>query len=940
MEDIRPTARWANRMLRPLASIYRRLEKHQEIVSIIGANTKYKGKLDARNVTPAAVSNGAQVGDEGPDLEGGDHDPAWVPGRQVKRRIRHKYTTRGEGKGERRKNRVCMRSPEVNRTLPGAIEIATPLIMGKSMRAVAPTSLQNRKSLFAPPSTVPAASSGDLSEGPKPLRRKKDPSLFKYQGTWKEVLDKSGDTGLIDIARFLNRIFLKFLTNTRVSNGPLQHNQGTRTLLSMAVRRLPEFIAEEQRLQEEEEDMDEDIDMCDAYFTELETHYAPSGNGWQPLREAVRAQGIHLVAEMLKQKWLTRPVACRLLEECMHQAEYDAFETLLSGYLATVESYDYPTALNSPRLTDQCTDPVQLLNAYYFESSRSLSYVFAELAKLLLRRAIPPEWMITTLWKKCVDDAVVSLSTDDGDSAAAAHLIEAVIVAASCSFPAIDGSLDMANMSYPVGRQRGTRASAASEAASLAKRVPCPIPVQDALSNLTVSLVTVLCGMCMVRSRRSLAADQKDINAKMKSIVGSLVLMVQRSIKASSVDPKAGNPPTSQSLRCGCILLGYCLLLFDGWVSSEGGLEPIYLRPLQMMESFFSSLAAQQKTVKELAVLVRQVFYCYERATKGEEGTSVSRMMRTRISQLLEMKGIRGVSEFLAKVAVEAAMDYAESTLETEDHVWALEVQEKVASSQTLQKGGGSGDDNETRHVTAAAMDLYRWEESIEEWVAKTPAVPRPKKTLLPLRTTSVTRKTSAVVIACSTDSSASALESRSSVTSSPPPSIKRHPSRKEGRDEEEEDLEWRPRKRLRAFRVAAATERRAVPEPSSFTTTTVTKHRRSERAALREMRHAANLTDPGLSRRRQPSSKVEVVIINHKHQQGPAAAQGESCRPVPANMDQCIPSHCSMQARHVSRVSSSDQGCRTRTLSTPITRRKAVIPCSQDESDDELSFL
>ncbi|OJJ76159.1 hypothetical protein ASPBRDRAFT_38561 [Aspergillus brasiliensis CBS 101740] len=916
MEDIRPTAKWANRMLRPLTSIHHRLQKHYEIRNSI-IDTKLKARPDQdpdRSQPPPIKKSGPETGcnlsDEEPD------DPAWIPGNRGNRRPRHNYSNRGQ-RNARRRSRLLIKSPEVQRTLPGAIEIATPLITGTAP-GPAETTLSIRKQLFR----IPPESDVGANDRRRQSRTN-NPSFPAYQGSWKEILDLSDDPGLVDIARFLDRMLVKFLKNTRPVPVGIQ-GCGARSLLSMAARRLPDFIADEQRLQDEAEP-DEDVDMCDAYFTELEAQYAPGGGGWQPLREAVRAQGIHLISEMMQ--WVPKSAACRLLEECVEHGELDAFESLTSQYLTTIKTYDYPTTFEPPRPTGHCDDPIYILRNYYSKASERRYFVYDEIAKLLSRGALPPEWMVTMRWKKCADGAIRSLSI--GESTAATRVIEAIILSSAGIYPAATDSL--------VARSKGIRVRPKDTRASVKNPVPedqspCPVPIQDALSNLSASLVTALCGMYMARSQASGVNDMTGL--KVRHLVGTLSFGVQRAIGLVHSDRELEGP-SFQVLRRGYILLGEWTLQ-----CSEGStLEVIGSR--ETLESFCLSLVHQQDAVKQLAEFVQQVFHCCGHARKN--AARIPREIRAIVWRLAQLTTTRGISLLLAKVAAETAMALAEITLDVDDHTWALEIQGQAASSQQRH----------AQHSASAALahvpsHLYRWEESIGEWVASTPVAKR----LAPRKVDGASSP--ATTARCSTSSRSPSPEpsekAASSVTSSAP-SI----SGKRGRGTND----WRPSspKRLRSSsRLMAAAPVTASASPAmrgrvaasapiaARTRTALHDLPQAKNSALKQHknRQPGPIT-PSVSRADpiKLTPQIEVVIINQpvSVKQPPirTASKGrqQPQQPQPQQPQPQLPSHPTL----IPTTPAEMQGPRrsTRTRPPPVQR---VIPDSDDDSEDELSFL
>lgn len=932
MEDIRPTARWGKRVLRPLTSIYRRLEKYRESQSHVAIQQRQKELSETNGAQFSRPSKAVGDDDNYSDSESGRDDPSWIPGKTDKRRIKHRYTSRGEGHRGRPRSRLVIRSPEVQKTLPGAIEIGTPLITGKL-----PETLPRGK----PPlyGSIPMSSAESGANQAGKTVKLKDFNCPGHKGWWREVLDLSNDPGFIDIAHCLDRVFLKFLENTRVPDSCRPEGRGkTPSLLSMVMRRLPQFIAEEQRIYDESTE-DEDVDMCDAYFTELEAFYGFESGGWPPLREAVRAQGIHLVSEMFRKKWVISPVACRLLEECIYRREYDALETILSNQLLTIESYDHPKAFHTSKLHDPpCNDTFEVLNMYFWWSSGRMSYVFDEVAKLLLRGALPPEWMVTVSWKKCMEEAIGSLSRNDGNSAAATRLIEAVILSASGIYPTRNapGPPMNSNSLRHIG-QRDTRSSAVNRDNLPTTQSPCPLPIQDALNNLVLSLVTALCGMHIVRS--SDTPDGENLaSTKIRDIVKGLAFMVQREIEIRPLLCKS-EISTFQSFRRGCVLLGnYLLQCGNPSLSTTAEQSDPFLT--RNLEAFFQSLADQQDMIKELSVLVGQVVRCCERASERSRSPT-SQEVRANLSHFVEKDYVRSLSLFLGKVAVEVAMDFAQSSQDPEDHAFAAEIQEKVAACQRqfeLQNN------DRKQHCAERTTGSFRWEESIGEWVASTPV---PKITArAPLKPLVIIPKRQSSPVQLSSSNVHSSSPSRdyvSSITStSPSVSIKRKlrddgpPEKVEKKARTASFARTEPPNSYPKVYNDDATDKDDLQEPSPFdgacdldlplTVTTV----RTRRSALREVATAnqQNLGMGNAKPRRNPG--FEVVVVNKKKEPTIAAKQVEQLRER-------------VRKRGRPRKSEPLKPDPPRKVIAPplAPRRPLVIPCSQDdESEDELSFL
>ena len=110
MDDVQSTAKWANRMLRPLTSIYRRLEKHHETLAIIAAESKLSDQEDNINEEGLDVVQATTAPEVWSDAD--EDDPVWVPGKKpAQRRTRHRYSGREESRTGKKRARLAIHSP-------------------------------------------------------------------------------------------------------------------------------------------------------------------------------------------------------------------------------------------------------------------------------------------------------------------------------------------------------------------------------------------------------------------------------------------------------------------------------------------------------------------------------------------------------------------------------------------------------------------------------------------------------------------------------------------------------------------------------------------------------------------------------------------------------------------------------------------------------------
>ncbi|KAJ5132494.1 hypothetical protein N7448_006652 [Penicillium atrosanguineum] len=911
MDDIQPTARWANRMLRPLTSIYRRLEKHHETLATIAVDSRIKAEIEDIDKHTPPIAEPVNTRDTLSGSDADEDDPVWIPGKKPEqRRNKHNYSGRGQGKGGRKRTRLSINSPEAPRTLPGAIELATPLITGK--RWEIPSSARSQFSI----------------ERRNEVHRKGQQQAFRdryslHKSPWQTLLDQS-DSGFADIAHNLDRVLQNFLCNTRVvqrgTNGTLaKPERGARSLLSMVARSLPEFIAREQDAQNDMEH-DGEEDMYDAYYTELESFYAPHGRGWKPLREAVRAQGIHMVSTMIQNKWVTDPIACALVEKCGPN-ELDACESLLSTFLSTRTKYHYPLALKSdtePRIGD----PILLLRKYTRYGSASRSFIFDELAKLLIRGVLPPEWMATKHWNSWMTRATISFSKGDSDCAAASQLIEAVLVSASDIRPAPEAPNPKRRLRAKLRATggRATRASFGGPASKVETIRPCPVPIEDALSNHITSLLAALCGMHISRSR-----DLEDVESFDGTKAGHIINYLSFNLeKDMALRPMSHviNLTSHQLFRRGCILLANCLLQCND--AALTGVSPCMMISNPRLDKHCDMLASRADLVKELALFVRQAFRCFGSATDNERLYTAQEIRRI-ISQFPRLAQASSLSALLCQVAIESAMGFAEGTGEPDDHVWAVEIQETVIA---LRNGRESSPESTDESDEQGLRRGYRWEESIGEWVARTPAAKsNPGPSVVVRRRTSLALPM--LCNPCSTDSSSPESDRfegpASSLTSSPSSAGTK---RDYGEFDSSPLRPVRSRPSARGIVIANSEERSCGARSSSpdidirSPSLEPVPH---ERRILRDVSNQNTIPRATPKSLKRPSA-VEVVIFNKKQARTSDQTSQFSSEPHQKQVHRAVERRRSGPPR-ISNIPAAAQ-------------RRSIIPCSEDDSDDELSFI
>ncbi|EEQ27937.1 conserved hypothetical protein [Microsporum canis CBS 113480] len=396
--------RWCNRALRPLTSIYLRLEKHWKISPLRDEEyirRAYGGGGEGSFDRIQNARRSASGSTDASDSESSKEDPTWVPGDAVRKPIKHRYSGRRDRPRTNVRSKVVVKSPEAEKLQPGQLTIATPLILGKRR--------------MINPEKAPAPDD-DSSTGNETFQKQKIFSYSKHKSlgnSWSlseiahGIEDTYNDPSYVAIVQ---TIFSAWDTFLRMST-PRQnhHDRGAKSLLSMALSTTSKYILQEQERVNSLEDKGEETDVAGFIITELEKMYAMGNNGWKPLKELVRSHGIHLMCEAIRKRWLSPQLSRRIVLQSFSLSAHDAAAALLSALIS---------------LSPVIPPPIRL-DCNLFKSSHSVALCTLE--------TLPAEWLATNSMKYYLTAALQSLAIGDEHSFASLRLISSAILAAAGS---------------------------------------------------------------------------------------------------------------------------------------------------------------------------------------------------------------------------------------------------------------------------------------------------------------------------------------------------------------------------------------------------------------------------------------------------------------------------------------------------------------------------
>ncbi|EEP82653.1 predicted protein [Uncinocarpus reesii 1704] len=703
------TSKWCNRALRPLTSAILRLEKHCRTASIQPDELVPKSADNPLNGSRSKKDGGRTSGGTGAsDSESARDDPTWIPGNAGagRKRVKHKYSSHKESSRGNPKSRLrrSIRSPEAEKLQPGEFTVATPLILGKKKCAVE----ENRH--FGTTCQVVEPRLNEAAP-PNPLKNKSIRNGYPAHIPVADI-DVYGDPSYISMVGGILNAFDTFLKITSIEQNPHQVNRAP-SLLSMALNKTSEYIFHEQARLDNAEDNKEDIDVADIFFTELEDTYAASDQGWRPLRALVRAHGIRLVCETIRKRLIHPRLGRHIISKILEIPAKDAANAVLEALLSVVPALPPPKSLDSALLVEQLH--VWSLGIY-MRDAPSLTVFSREISHLLLRGVVPAEWMATTSMKSYLVDAIQSTVSNDEHSAASVKFLMAVLQASLAPTRPTENSpanLDPRTApSFAPTSQLNREGLRSTENTSDQMRANNKL-IADALNNTICSILTVLCSAHVARFRSTPSTD-----SPMWHIVTYLSTVAQRCTANGKLD-KRKDSLGAQQIRIGYILIAQYLLEHidppgsaskDRWEAAPGLLNGI--------EHLIRLSPNRNELLTGFSSFFLQVARCLSRG-EGEDGFTTIKSLTT----LFESSRLRAYPAFrasLAKIAVDLALNFAETTCLRCHHEWASDLQERVADLDLDDKGLEPLTPSLCFTTTA-----FRWEDGIGEWVARTPCVNR-----------------------------------------------------------------------------------------------------------------------------------------------------------------------------------------------------------------------
>ena len=459
-----------------------------------------------------------------------------------------------------------------------------------------------------------------------------------------------------------------------------QSCNGAKSLFSSCLRKVPEYIIKEQR-QADLLDPDSHTDVSAAVYEDLEDFGSLGDNGWKPLREVLRAHGISLLSNAIRDGVIDHLRARGLVTVCLKQHANDEAEKIVEAMLAVSEPLRRPHYDQLDLF--HMEESQALFTLYYFETrSHRRRFFFAQMARLISNGNLPIEWIssecLVAYWKSALE-SIVAYDHSFTEALSFVRALLTLSVEGDCSSDDV----------YLCNMQQQETSKAANNSST-----------EDHSSR---------------PNRLSKVGRTKDI--LLQSMVADAVM--------SDYGSSGVNTFMSEISALLCARSDDSIHRVDDLTSKILLAATLCTKTLPQDQEAFCGLLNDCDHIKTASTFISRVARCCWLADL-KSFDRIKDLIESLTEYNITASEGKALSDTLDGIAVNAALEFGEATNNEEHLRWALSFAEKLG-----RRGVQVDRKTPSRLATAVqCQQRLRWEEGLSEWVAKTPCDARTSITM------------------------------------------------------------------------------------------------------------------------------------------------------------------------------------------------------------------
>lgn len=502
-----------------------------------------------------------------------------------------------------------------------------------------------------------------------------------------------------------------FLRATSDCLTSVAYPSGTRSLFSTCLRRVPEYISDEE-LQCKAEESDNAIGISSAIYNDLEAFGSSPRGGWRPLREVVRSHGISLLGAAINQGHITAPEARYFVNVCLRCRAFDEAERLVEYILNAANR-----TLTSPSPVISVFDLVTL--DLFARITIRYGFQYRQLTRLLRHGYLPCGWMSGNEMVPCWNRLIASLTKANNESIDAAILLRTTL---SMGYR-VSGLPFAASQIHSIRlHTKGLLRSDGNLYNPNGQRSPSnDFTLNEDLDQefcaTSLHLLTVLTTVEIIPSLTSLLETNGLGKVDVLQDLALDVLQVFEVDEFETNSGKASKLPRHHDRLFLPVLAAGMVLATVG--KKEHELSQGIYQHLDLLKCFKTS----QEFVDTAASFICTIVNCCGQAGSGDDFYYIQEIVNLLTRHQLFCLGSNfQTRRLLEQIAVSAAVRFSQATSLPKHLSWALDLESTFHCVRI-------GHERQTpiKSSERKPRNGYKWEEGICEWVAGTPCIPTPK---------------------------------------------------------------------------------------------------------------------------------------------------------------------------------------------------------------------
>jgi hypothetical protein len=707
LEPAWTTAR-CNRLLRPLLSkitLLRKVRPHDGT----RLDTRQDEQSDSDNIQSArdgllpSLANGkdyTSTGASSSKIHGLDWDPSPRPRKKVKRTYSSREIIHPTKPGTAETHTISLElgsGPSV-RIAANFVNVDKPLLPLNILLEYRPRSIEAN-------TVVDKCSRSGYLQSDHPSESTRSREIFRrytksaYPEQW----------------RLFDGIHSGFETLLKATSKNLTGNKkGARSLLSICLKKTPEYIAIYERWCRTQ-DPDSAADISSNIYGELEMTEARFIQSSNALQEVVRAHGVDLIGSAVRDGVICFPVASRIVKLCLRLEAYDEGQAIIDSLLMQ-KSFPKPRSRDDVMFNKE----LSILDQFAIVTGR-FGFLYRELTMLFENRTLPIGWISSPDMIERWSGVIQCISERNSDAKDAAVLLRTVIL--------MSEGLDSTSMASQVHQLRirsrsilnkteeqWPRNRKQDETASSQNHKQYK---SDGIEKETAKTgLRLLAALCALEFAQKLAQGPDETVSSVANITVLQDLALEAHQILETYSRHALSTKESTLYADGLSLI----LLAAGLNSGTGRKDDTALHwYLDIVGCKYLSNEFPSKAASFLSIVAS--WRGQAQASDGFE------YIQEIVQQLLRVSSLDccppETRTLVGTIATIAAIQYASIASKPKHLSWALETETRV-------NGMTVGIKCQTprripKHSVAKTHLGFKWEEGICEWVAGTPGVLKPK---------------------------------------------------------------------------------------------------------------------------------------------------------------------------------------------------------------------